>query len=78
MVYIILALELSYLIYLIIKKRISFNIDFKFDNLSNSKSLLKDLLFFSSILFLSVFFYFFTSNLGDIFLAHDALFSWNR
>ncbi len=76
-IYSILAIEFSYLIYLIIRKRISFNVELEFD-LQESRPPLKDLFIALSIIFIFIFFYFFTSNLYDIFRGHDALFSWNR
>jgi len=82
-IYSLLVIEFFYLVYLSIKKRNKFNINFKFTNIKlfNIKSqnlLLKDIFFTICIFITAGFFYFFISNLGSIFSNWDPVFSWNR
>jgi len=71
-IYTILIVEIIYLIYFIMKRRIHFYVTF------NTNALESNLFFTTAVLITAVFFYFFISNINAVFNNWDPAFSWNR
>jgi|GEM_PF-1385695 len=70
-IYTILTVEIIYLIYFIMKRRIHFYVTL------NTSTLESNLFFTTAVLITTVFFYFFISNTNAVFNNWDPAFSWN-